>query len=233
MRILLINPNTSAGGTERMLATARRAAAATTEVVGRTAARGVAHVTSRADALVGGAAALEMVAEHGRDADAMIVAAFVDTWLEGLRDLAPVPVIGLAEAAMLTACMLGRRFSILTFARPLGPWYEECVEYHGLTSRLAAIRLLDALPQGTADTEEALSNAVIEAARQTAEEDRTDAVILAGPPLIGLAETIRDRAPLPLVDGIAAAVRQAEMLVAMRPRQRASPPRGGPDRPRS
>jgi len=31
-----------------------------------------------------------------------------------------LPVVGLAEASMLTACMLGRRFAIVTFARALG-----------------------------------------------------------------------------------------------------------------
>ena len=38
---------------------------------------------------------------------------------------------------MLTACMLGKRFAIVTFAQALGPWYAECVESHGLAGRLA------------------------------------------------------------------------------------------------
>ena len=44
---------------------------------------------------------------------------------------------------MLTACMAGRRFGIVTFARALGPWYEECVRAHGLWERCAGIRMLD------------------------------------------------------------------------------------------
>ncbi len=44
---------------------------------------------------------------------------------------------------MLTACMLGKRFGIVTFAAAMGPWYEECVEIHGLTGRCAGVRCLE------------------------------------------------------------------------------------------
>ena len=43
---------------------------------------------------------------------------------------------------MLTACMAGRRFAVVTFAQALGPWYEECVRAHGLWDRCAGIRML-------------------------------------------------------------------------------------------
>ena len=44
-------------------------------------------------------------------------------------------------------------------------------------------------------------------------------MILAGAPLAGLANKIRDRVPVPLVDGIQAAVVMAEGLVRMNPRK--------------
>ena len=78
-----------------------------------------------------------------RDCDAAIIAAFGDPGLFGARELFDIPVVGMAEASMLTACMLGRRFAIVTFARALGPWYQECVDMHGLAGRCAGIRMLD------------------------------------------------------------------------------------------
>jgi hypothetical protein len=45
-----------------------------------------------------------------------------------------------AEAAMLTACMVGQRFGIVTFSAGLVPWFRECVRTHGLEDRLAGIR---------------------------------------------------------------------------------------------
>jgi hypothetical protein len=44
-------------------------------------------------------------------------------------------------------------------------------------------------------------------------------VILAGAPLSGMARKVRDRIPVPVVDQVAAAVKQAEALVALRPRK--------------
>jgi Asp/Glu/hydantoin racemase len=44
-------------------------------------------------------------------------------------------------------------------------------------------------------------------------------VILAGAPLAGLARRIADRIPVPVIDQAAAAVKQAEALVALAPRK--------------
>ena len=141
MRLLLLNPNTSAAVTERLAASARAAAAAGTQIVPLTAPRGVPFIASRAEAQIAGAVALEMLAEHHGRYDAAIIAAFADPGLLGARELFDVPIVGLAEAAMLTACMLGRRFSIVTIA--MGPWFRECVDMHGLGGRCASIRMLD------------------------------------------------------------------------------------------
>src|SRR5580692_5725812 len=143
MRILVLNPNTSEAITERLTAAARKAAASDTVIVPLTAPRGVPYIATRAEAQIGGAIALEMLAEHHRDFDAAIIAAFGDPGLFGARELFDLPVVGMAEASMLTACMLGRRFAIVTFARAMGPWYQECVEMHGMKERCAGLRMLD------------------------------------------------------------------------------------------
>ena len=54
---------------------------------------------------------------------------------------------------------------------------------------------------------------------RTVTENEADVVILGGAPLAGLAERIKQRVPVPLVDGVAAAVRQAEVLVSLQPRK--------------
>ena len=47
---------------------------------------------------------------------------------------------------------------------------------------------------------------LIDLANRTVTDNGADVVILAGAPLAGLANKIRDRVPVPLVDGIQAAV---------------------------
>jgi Asp/Glu/hydantoin racemase len=215
MRILILNPNTSADVTARLLAAAKQAAAQGAIIGTATATRGVPYIATRAEAQIGGAIALEMLAELHGDYDAAIIAAFGDPGLLGARELFDIPVIGMAEASMLTACMLGRRFAIVTFARALGPWYQDCVDMHGLTGRCAGIRTLDDPFKSIGNVQDEKESLLAELAKQTALELEADTVILAGAPLAGLAARIRDRVPVPVVDQMAAAVKQAEALVTL------------------
>ncbi|MBB5695754.1 aspartate/glutamate racemase family protein [Muricoccus pecuniae] len=218
MRLLLLNPNTTAAVTDLLLAAARTVAAPGTELIPATAPRGVPYIATRAEAVLGGAVALEMLAE-AEGLDGAIVAAFGDPGLGGARELFDFPVVGMAEAAMLTACMLGRRFSIVTFAQALEPWYAEAVEWNGLSGRCAAIRCLDGAFRDIAEVQEEKEALLVDLAARTVAEDRADVVILAGAPLAGLAARVADRVPVPLVDGVQAAVKQAEALVSLRSRK--------------
>jgi len=215
MRILVLNPNTSAAITDRLMAAARTAAAPGTLVEALTAPRGFPYIATRAEAQIGGAIALEMLAEHHQRFDAAIIAAFGDPGLFGARELFDLPVVGLAEASMLTACMLGRRFAIVTFAHALGPWYQECVDSHGLGGRLAGIRMLDQPFASIGDVQDEKEDLLVALANRAVAEDQADVVILAGAPLAGLAAKVRDRIPVPVVDQMAAAVKQAETLATL------------------
>ena len=215
MRILVLNPNTSAEITARLAAAAKQAAADGTAVSTATATRGVPYIATRAEAQIGGAIALEMLAERHREHDAAIIAAFGDPGLFGARELFDIPVVGMAEASMLTACMLGRRFAIVTFARALGPWYQECVDMHGLNGRCAGIRMLDDPFESIGDVQDEKESLIAELAKRAALELEADSVILAGAPLAGLAARVRDRIPVPVVDQMAAAIKQAEALVKL------------------
>lgn len=218
MRVLFANPNTTVAVTDRIAAVARAAAGPGTEVVAVTAPYGVPYIATRAEAVIGARCALELLAEHAPGCDVAVIAAFADPGVGGARELLSIPVIGMAEAAMLTACMLGRRFSIVTFATAMGPWYRECVDYNGLSGRLASIRCV---PGGFRDintVQEEKGDELVAACRLAVEQDEADVVILGGAPLAGLASRVADRVPVPLVDGVAAAVRQAEVLAALAPR---------------
>jgi Asp/Glu/hydantoin racemase len=107
MRLLLLNLITTAAVTDLLLAAAQAVAAPGTVLLPVTATRGVPYIATRAEAVLGGAMALEMLAE-AQDIDGAIIAAFGDPGLGGARELFDFPVVGMAEAAMLTACMLGR-----------------------------------------------------------------------------------------------------------------------------
>lgn len=219
MRILVVNPNTSAGITDRLADSGRKVASPGTMLVPLTAPRGIPYISSRAEAQIGGAIALEMLAEHHTQADAAILAAFGDPGLFGSRELFDIPVVGLAEAAMLTACMLGRRFAIVTFAATLTSWYEECIDMHGLGNRCAGVRALSGAFTSVTDVADENEAQLVELMRDTVSQGRADVLILGGAPLAGLADTIKARMPVPVVDPIQAATKQAEALVALNPRK--------------
>jgi Asp/Glu/hydantoin racemase len=219
MRILLANPNTSVSVTDRIAAVARAAASPGTEIVAVTGQSGVPYIATRAEAVIGARVALELLAEHAPGCDAAVVAAFADPGVGGARELLSIPVIGMAEAAMLTACMLGRRFSIVTFATAMAPWYRECVDYNGLAGRLASIRCVSAVFRDINTVQQEMETQLLAACRDAVEQDEADVVVLGGAPLAGLAATLADRVDVPLVDGVAAAVRQAEVLASLKPRK--------------
>jgi len=222
MRILILNPNTTQGITDRLMRAAQAVAASGTALVSMTAPRGFPYIATRAEAQIGGAIALEMLARQHKHVDAAVIAAFGDPGLFAARELFDIPVVGMAEAAMLTACMLGRRFAIVTFAQALGPWYQECVESHGLTGRLAGIHMLDGAFASVADVQDEKEELLVKLANAAVHESEADVVILAGAPLAGLASKVKHRIPVPVVDQMAAAVKQAEVLAALRVRKAAA-----------
>ncbi len=222
MKILVANPNTSAGVTDKLVASGRLVASAGTELIPMTAPRGVPYIATRAEAAIGSAVFLEMLAERRGTIDAAVCAAFGDPGLGGARELFDFPVVGMAEAAMLVACTLGRSFSIVSFSKSLEPWFAEIVAWHGLSSRCASIRMLDGGFKSIDDVQSEKEELLVELANRTVKQDAADVVILAGAPLAGLANKIADKVPVPLVDGIQAAVTMAEGLVRMKPRKATS-----------
>jgi allantoin racemase len=219
VKILLLNPNTTSEVTGLLHAAGSRAASPGTELVGVTANRGAPYIASRAEAQIGGAIALEMLAEAPPDIDAAIIAAFGDPGLFGARELFSFPVVGLAEAAMLTACMVGQRFSIVTFSRALTPWYWECVAMHGLEARCAGIGALEEPFQSISNVQAEKEEALVRLANGAVDKEGADVVILSGAPLAGLADKVKNRISVPVIDPVAAAVRQAETLAVLKPRK--------------
>lgn len=214
MRILLINGNTTAAITERCAAAARAVAAPGTEIVPLTAKAGPRIIGTRAENAIAARAMLELLGEHMAGADAAINAVSFDTALDAMREAAPFPVVGMTEAALHVAAMLGNRIGFLSpGARSVGI-YRETVARTGLEARVVAYPVLDMTPQDYLDPDPLVDRVVGLLAPRIAEEG-LESVILAGAALAGLVPRIQARLPVPLVDGIAAAVVLAEGLVRL------------------
>jgi len=220
MRLLLANANTTQAITDACAAAARAAAAPGTEIIPATPRFGPAVIATRAENVIAGHALLDLLADHAGRVDACLLAVSHDTALEAARQMMPCPVVGMTEAACLTACLLGGRFGLVTFGGV--ETYRELVARHGLAGRLAGAVGIAATPPEALSDPEGVGAKVLAAVQDLAAEG-ADAVVLAGAALAGFDRRLQARAPVALLDGIACGVRLAEMLFALGPPK----PRGG------
>jgi allantoin racemase len=217
MRLLIINPNISESVTALIEAEAQRTASPGTQITMQTAAFGVAYIETRFEALIGAYATAQLAAEHHANHDAVIVAAFGDPGLSGLREVLPVPVLGMTESALATACLLGHRFSIIAISQRIQAWYREVVEGNGLIGRLASIRALDRPLASIGNVQDEHAETLHALCERAVKEDGAEVIVLAGAPLAGLARVLHGQLPVPVVDGVSSAVRHAETLFALQP----------------
>ena len=111
-RILLINPNSNEATTAMMVAIAKSCVADGFDIIGATAAHASSMIVS-ADALEAAAPEVEEIARaHQISCDGIIVSAFGDPGLAGIKAAMTLPAVGIGESAMLEAAGNGRRFGV-------------------------------------------------------------------------------------------------------------------------
>lgn len=215
MRLLVVNPNISEEVTELIHAEALRSCGPDTELVVKTAPYGFLYIETRFEALIAAGAVAEAIAEHHADVDGIVVAAFGDPGMPALKELTSVPVVGITEAALCAAALLGHRFAIIAISDRITAWYRECVEHFGFDARLTSIRSIHDTLGDIGTVQQDFRPTLVALARQAVQEDGADVIILAGAPLAGLARQLETEIPVPVVDGISAGIRLTEALVRL------------------
>jgi allantoin racemase len=213
MRILVLNANTTTFVTETAAAEGRRVASTGTEIVPVTADFGAAIVATRTEHAIAEHAAVELAARHAAGCDAVVIAVSYDTGLKALREMLPIPVVGMTEAALLTACMLGGRIGLIGFGARVWPIYRELVEGYGLMARIAGSRVLENTSAYKPGDYTALDAELVGTAQDLIEKDCAESIILLGAVMAGAARRIEQRVPVPVLDGMRCAIPQAEALV--------------------
>lgn len=119
VRILLVNGNSSFAQTRRMGALARKLYDDLIEIEEMTIEDAPQYVLTRADCTVAAGAILSGVRARledtgAPDIDGVCIACFGEPGLKAVREISPVPVVGMLESSVLTALQMGERFSMLT-----------------------------------------------------------------------------------------------------------------------
>lgn len=232
MRIHVVNPNTSAAMTHSIAAAARRAAAPGTEIVAAGSSTGPASIESAFDEAMALPGLLLAVREAERaGVQAHVIACFGDPGLAAARELASVPVLGIAEAAMHVACLLAPSFSVITTLERTVPTAERLAWRYGFERQCRRVRAtgLEVLALEHAGKDETLAQRIEHACRLALQEDRSAAIVLGCAGMGSLADRLADALGVPVIDGVAAAVKLAEALAGARWRtskrgDRAAPP---------
>ncbi|OLP61251.1 Asp/Glu/hydantoin racemase [Xaviernesmea oryzae] len=214
MRILIVNPNTTASMTEKAAIAARAVAAPGTEILARTSTMGPASIEGYYDGAMALPGLLQAIrAGEAEGCDAVVIACFDDTGLDAARALASVPVLGLCGSALMTAGFLAQRFSVVTTLERSRVLIDNLARHYGMAGRArvraADIPVLDLEHPGSGALERL--QAEIERAL---DEDGAEAIVLGCAGMADLAARLQGQYGVPVIDGVSAAVKQAEALVA-------------------
>ena len=207
MNVLIINPNTTEAMTQKLAVLARSFLPASTSVSAVSGRFGPRYIASRATFAIAGHAALDAYAEHGANADCILLACYGDPGLDALREISTKPVIGLIEAAAHEALVGDRRFSIVTGGVAWKTMLHESLLVRCLSANLSSIRTV--APDGgmiARDPDGALQ-VIIDVCDHCIAEDGAEAIILGGAGLIGLAERIAAIRPYPVICSVMAGLR--------------------------
>ena len=215
MRILMINPNTSESFTASIQSIADQFRLPTTEVVAVSPKSGPRSIESAYDELLSAQPTIETLIENQEDFDAFVLACYSDhPAIHAAREMTSKPVIGIMEASLYTACMLGHRFSIVTTNDRWVPLLWDAIRRYGVAERCASVRATSmpvlALEGGGDQT---VRERVLDEARKAIEMDGADVVCLGCAGMAGLHAQLSGELGVPVVDGVAMAVKLMEALV--------------------
>ena len=216
MKLLVVNPNTTAGMTERIGLAARAVAAAQTGITAVNPTSGPISIEGYFDEAFAVPGMLEEILKGEKAGmDATVIACFDDTGLEAARCCASGPVIGIGEAAFHLASLIAHRFSVVTtLSRSIAPIEGNLMKY-GLDRRCARVRACE-VPVLALDDPASGARAKLSAEIERAmAEEGAEAIVLGCAGMAELAASLARQHGLPVIDGVAAAVKLAEALVAL------------------
>ena len=215
MFIKVVNPNTTWSMTATIEACARAVAGPGTRVEAVSPTMGPPSIESHYDEALAVPGILTEIEKGERDGvDGYVIACFGDPGLDAARELAAGPVVGIAEAAMHTAAVLGRGFSVVTtLARTTGRAWDLAHRY-GMRDACRGVHACD-LPVLALDSDPDARKIVTEACLDALYEDGSDAIVLGCAGMADLCAHISAEIGVPVVDGVAAATLTVQSLITM------------------
>jgi allantoin racemase len=186
-----------------------------TDIVCLNPVAGPRSIESDYDELLSVAPCLDVIIPRKEDFDAVVIACYGNHPLtHAAREILRQPVVGIMEAALHLACMVGYSFSIITSGDRAVTMFGRGIRALGLESRCASVRSTHtpvlALEGGR---KMEVRELILKEGGRAVEEDAAEVISLGCAGMAGLAEEMTQKLGVPVVDGVAAGVKVAEALV--------------------
>ncbi|MCV7227458.1 Asp/Glu racemase [Mycolicibacterium komossense] len=218
MRLLLVNPNTTASMTAAIATSAEGVARPATLIEAVNPDQGPASIENDDDELrcVPGLLAQIRTAAARPGAqrpDAYVVACFGDPGLAAARDLVDVPVLGIAQAAMHAAALVAGTFSVVTSMSATVPRGWELAKAYTPAACLG-VYATD-IPVLRIDSDPATIDPIGDVCARALASDGSRSIVLGCAAMARFAEPLRQRLGVPVIDGVVAATLLAEALAPL------------------
>lgn len=214
MRLLLVNPNTTASMTAAIAGGAAAVARPETVIEALNPAEGPPSIENDADEQRCVPYLLDVVRDaHDRERDrpdAYVIACFGDPGLDEARALAGAPVLGIAQAAMHAATLLAGTFSVVTSMSATVPRGWQLAKAYTPNACLG-VYACD-IPVLRIDSDPTTIEPIAELCAHALRADDSRAIVLGCAAMARFAAPLSQRLGVPVVDGVSAATRLAEAL---------------------
>ena len=213
MKILVLNPNTTGSMTAKIAGCARDFASDGVEIIARNPSCGPVSIEGYFDQAQAAAGIIDEVRRAvGEGVDGIVLACFDDPSLDACRALATCPVIGICEAAVHTATMLGTSFSVVTTLPRSVPIIQDLVLKYGAERRCRRVRA-SGIPVLDLETSADARQRVLEHILSAKREDGCESIVLGCAGMADLARWLSEESGLPVIDGVVAGVKIMEALI--------------------
>ena len=215
-RIILVNPNSLVTVTEAIGRAVEPFRHLPLELRCLTSTDGPPGIQNQAEADASIAPMAQLVRQEAATADAFIVACFSDPGLHGLRDLVPVPVLGIGECSVLTAMSIGTRVGVIAIAGAAIPRHLRYFRAMGVADRICGELALDMQVSQLADAELAFQR-MATVGKTLRDAHGADVLIMGCAGMADLRARLEDACSLPVVEPTQAAVAMALGRIFSRP----------------
>ncbi|MGB3407533.1 MAG: aspartate/glutamate racemase family protein [Jannaschia sp.] len=218
MTLIVINPNASQRVTDGIDAAVEPLRAFGMRVRCLTLAEGPPGIESQRQADLTIAPMLALAAAQA-DATGYVIACFGDPGLHALRDQSALPVVGIQEAAVMTALTLGQRFGVIAILSASIPRHLRAFGAMGVLDRLAGDRALGLGVADLADADRSLA-AMIATGHRLRDTDGADVLVMGCAGMAQFRATLEAETGLPVVEpcqvGVAMALGQIALGLSHR-----------------